>query len=101
MNWEHTMLTNFKSTDEKLGDSKTEKKMVKVDEYFAVTEPVSAIFRGYYDKGSLLEKPQVREIITTYVKSRVRSFHLFCLFKETEKPIATYLNCPLFSEPES
>uniref|UniRef100_A0A0R3RME8 SUI1 domain-containing protein n=1 Tax=Elaeophora elaphi TaxID=1147741 RepID=A0A0R3RME8_9BILA len=69
INWMHPFLKDFEITDEKIDDTKTEKRLIKVDDYLAVTEPVSAIFRNQYEKGSLVDKAQARRIITTYVKS--------------------------------
>ncbi|VDK88010.1 unnamed protein product, partial [Onchocerca ochengi] len=69
INWMHPLLKNFKITDEKIDDMKTEQKLIKVDDYLAITEPVSAIFRNQCGKGDLMDKTQVRQIITAYVKS--------------------------------
>lgn len=71
INWMHPLLKNFKITDEKIDDMKTEQKLIKVDDYLAITEPVSAIFRNQCGKGDLMDKTQVRQIITAYVKSMV------------------------------
>ncbi|KAM3718820.1 Eukaryotic translation initiation factor 2D [Dirofilaria immitis] len=69
INWMHPLLKNFKITDEKINDTKTEKKLIKVDDYLAVTEPVLAVFRNQYGRGDLVDKTQVRQMITAYVKS--------------------------------
>uniref|UniRef100_A0A915PKM4 SUI1 domain-containing protein n=1 Tax=Setaria digitata TaxID=48799 RepID=A0A915PKM4_9BILA len=65
VNWQHPLLKNFKITDENV-DVKTERKMVKVDDYLAVTESVSAIFRGNCEKGDLMNNAEARKIITAY-----------------------------------
>ncbi|MCP9262236.1 Translation initiation factor SUI1 [Dirofilaria immitis] len=75
INWMHPLLKNFKITDEKINDTKTEKKLIKVDDYLAVTEPVLAVFRNQYGRGDLVDKTQVRQMITAYVKSMVKSNH--------------------------
>ncbi|KAK6104523.1 Translation initiation factor SUI1 family protein [Brugia pahangi] len=69
INWMHPFLKDFEITDEKIDDIKTEKMLIKVDDYLAVTEPVSAIFRNKCGKSDLMEKVQVRQIITAYVKN--------------------------------
>ncbi|VIO94600.1 Translation initiation factor SUI1 family protein [Brugia malayi] len=69
INWMHPFLKDFEITDEKIDDIKTEKMLIKVDDYLAVTEPVSAIFRNKCGKSDLMEKVQVRQIITSYVKN--------------------------------
>ncbi|EJD75360.1 ligatin [Loa loa] len=68
INWMHPLLKNFETTDEEIDNINNEKGLVKVDDYLAVTEPVSAIFRDHCGKGGLMDKTQVRQIITAYVK---------------------------------
>ncbi|KAL3995352.1 Translation initiation factor SUI1 family protein [Acanthocheilonema viteae] len=69
INWMHPFLKDFEITDEIIDNQKIEKRLIKVDDYLAVTKPVSAIFRNEYGKDKLMDKKQVREIITAYVKS--------------------------------
>lgn len=80
INWSHPLLKNFEATNEKINDTKAEKNVIKVDEYLAVTEPVSAIFRSHCGKGDLMNKAQVRQIITAYVKNTVSLYIQILVF---------------------
>lgn len=67
----HSLLKDFEISDEKIDNVKIEKKLIKVDDYLAVTKPVSTIFGNQYGKGSMMDKKQARQIITAYVKNNV------------------------------
>ncbi|CAG9534397.1 unnamed protein product [Cercopithifilaria johnstoni] len=69
INWMHPLLKNFEISDEKIDNIKIEKRLIKVDDYLAVTKPVSAIFFNQHGKDNLMDKAQVRQIITAYVKN--------------------------------
>lgn len=71
INWLHPLLKDFEKSDEKIDRVETEKKLIKVEERFAVTKPVSPIFCNQYEKGSLMDKTEARQIITAYVKKMV------------------------------
>lgn len=81
----HPLLKNFETTDEEIDNVKAEKRLIKVDDYLAVTEPVSAIFRNQCGKGSLMDKAQARQIITSYVKSMVSSMFRWQSFRLTSE----------------
>lgn len=77
INWSHPLLVGFEKKDEVTEDMQAEvKPRIRIDEYFAITEPVLPLFRiaAGLSKGDLIETPRVREIITSYVKNRVTSF---------------------------
>ncbi|VDK82092.1 unnamed protein product [Litomosoides sigmodontis] len=69
INWTHPLLKDFEINDEKIDNVKVEKKLIKVDDYLAVTKPVSVIFGNQYEKGCMMDKKQARQIITAYVKN--------------------------------
>ncbi|KHN80810.1 Eukaryotic translation initiation factor 2D [Toxocara canis] len=75
INWSHRLLVEFERKDEVTEDSQpAAKPCIRIDEYFAITEPVLPLFRiaAGLSKGDLIETPRVREIITSYVKNRVK-----------------------------
>ncbi|MFH4983231.1 hypothetical protein AB6A40_009940 [Gnathostoma spinigerum] len=102
INWNHSLLKSFELTDERVKDEDEVGKAggvqkVSVNEYFAVTDPVLPLFGAVHglQRGSLLLTPQIREIITTYAKSKGLSEGKYirmddpvmkCLVK-TEEPI--------------
>uniref|UniRef100_F1KYL4 Ligatin n=1 Tax=Ascaris suum TaxID=6253 RepID=F1KYL4_ASCSU len=73
INWSHPLLVGFEKKDEVTEDMQAEvKPRIRIDEYFAITEPVLPLFRiaAGLSKGDLIETPRAREIITSYVKNR-------------------------------
>ncbi|KAK5965265.1 Eukaryotic Initiation Factor [Trichostrongylus colubriformis] len=69
----HPALRSFVVTDEVVKDEEAEqsKSGPKIYEYFSITENVLPLLktRGNFSKGQLLEGPQIRELVTSYVKS--------------------------------
>ncbi|PIO63916.1 hypothetical protein TELCIR_14470 [Teladorsagia circumcincta] len=69
----HPALRSFVVTDEMIKDEDpgVTKSGPKIYEYFSITENVLPLFktRGNFSKGQLLEGPQIRELVTNYVKS--------------------------------
>lgn len=73
------LLKNFEHTDEVTeGERVSEKPQTKIEEYYAVTEPVVKLFRSVTKtaKGDLFNKADARRLITSYVKMKVKPFLL-------------------------
>lgn len=73
INYSHPLLKNFERTDEVIEGTRTvAKPQTKVEEFYALTEPVVPIFRSVADiaKGDLISASEARRLITAYVKMR-------------------------------
>ncbi|CAJ0932265.1 unnamed protein product, partial [Mesorhabditis belari] len=76
VNWDHPLLTHFKLTNERTkddvsGNGSAASKGPQIKEYYAITDALVPLLRAQtaqYNRGDLLNAPEVREIVTAYVK---------------------------------